>query len=121
MTAAFLSARRRRPGQIELPLDFGDDERFVDAGDALDAALHAAAQMHLSTMKTLLFSARLPQARLAEILNFYGPGGYGRHCYNASQYLLTSVIPDDFDEVAWRVRRRCRELMASGRVQGGGV
>lgn len=119
MTAAFLGARRRRPGQLELAMDFGDDERFIDADDALDAALHAAAQLHLAAMKTLLFSTQLSPRRLAEILDFYGPGGRGRYCYLASQYLLTGRVDDDFEEIAWRIRRRCREMMTAGRAGGG--
>ena len=103
--------------QQELPLDFGDDERFAGAEDELDAGLHAAAQLHLARMNSLLYSSRLTHKFIADILNFYGPMGAGNQCYHASQYLINGCIPDDFGEVAWRVRRRCQELMAAGRVK----
>ncbi len=105
--------------QTELLLDFGDDERFVDDDDAIDSGLHAAAQVHLSQIKILYFSWRISEKKLGQILDFYGPFGAGRHCYNASQYLSKGRITDDFDDVAWRIRRRCRELIASGIVTGG--
>jgi hypothetical protein len=103
--------------QQELPFDFGDDERFASAEDELDAGLHAAAALHLSRMDCLRYSSRMTDKCIADILNFYGPMGAGHQCYHASQYLINGCIPGDFEEVAWRVRRRCQELMAAGRVK----
>jgi len=112
--------RTRMPTQqSELPLDFGDNEQFASADDALDAAVHVAAHVHLAQMNVLYFSWRISGKKLGQILDFYGPKGKGKHCYIASQLLLTGKIVNDFDEVAWRIRRRCRELIASGIVTGG--
>jgi hypothetical protein len=109
--------RTRTPTQqSELPLDFGDDERFANDDDAIDAGLHAAACLHLSMQASLNYSSRISDRHIKKVLDFYGPFGAGEQCYHASQYLLTRTIPDDFNEIAWRVRRRCQELMAVGRV-----
>ena len=103
--------------QTELPFDFGDDELFIDDVDAIDAGLHAAACLHLSLQASLSYSSRISDRHIAKVLDFYGPFGAGQYCYNASQLLITGVIPDDFEEIAWRVRRRCQELMAKGKVK----
>ncbi len=106
-----------------LDLDLGDAERFTSEQDEMMAALGCAARLFESAMERL--KAPTPSEKgLSEVLDFFAPWGPARACFYAVCILqngrLSVADDEDFDVIAARVRRQCRDLMASGRVKAAG-
>lgn len=104
-------------------LDLGDTEHFASDQDEMMAAIECAARLFESAMERL--KAPTPSEKgLAEVLDFFAPWGPARACFYAVCVLqngrLSVADGEDFDVIAARVRRQCRDLMASGRVKAAG-
>lgn len=106
-----------------LPLNLDDNDRFDDAEDQELASLEIAAALFVDALSVL--KAPTPtETAVAEVLDFFGPFGAARACFYAVRLLesgrLGADADDDFDVIASRVRRQCREMIAGGRVKAAG-
>lgn len=104
-------------------LDLGDAESFTNEQEEMAAALECAARLFESAMERI--KAPTPSEKgVAEVLDFFAPWGPARACFYAVCVLqngrLSVADDEDYDVIAARVRRQCRELMASGRVKAAG-
>lgn len=102
--------------------DFGDAIKRTD-DECMMLVLEAGRAIWLDTLSTL--KAPTPtDTLLRDALDFFGPFGAARHCWYAVQLLDTGECTQDDDEsfefIADRVRKQCREMLASGRVKAAG-
>jgi hypothetical protein len=106
-----------------LPLDLPDTEQFAGEDDKELAGLEIAAALYVSALAVL--KAPTPtETGIAEVLDFFGPLGAARTFFHAVYFLETGRLSSDTDEefeiIAARVRKQCRDMIATGRVKTAG-
>lgn len=104
---------------LSASLDFGDEEEEL----SLIEQLETVAGLYVVSLAPLKAPTPSDQ-NIRDILDFFGPWGTARQCWHALRVLETGRIgvndDEDFDTIAARVRRQCRQMIDSGRVKAAG-
>ncbi len=83
--------------------------------------LRLCASVHENGLRSLAVATPAWSVVAAAAAFFSEDNAIGETCYNAMNHLRQlegeEVIGDEWQVICWRVQRRCKELIASGRVR----